>query len=410
VLPSSHLVHYALGLASPMEHNAGRTPVDSTMAKDFDSVLARFQVSDEDDSGTIPCEGLRQVLVELGLLGCKVDALLADSDVADMICHTGCYHVGDTIYYQTFLQWIFSCRRPSVELQPPRPRTTEPRTSRPDCKGVHCQSAGIPNAVQERLSEKFCHAPMLRRAKSCEIAEVARIVLGRENVRRLPLCSTVELSMWDSSMVKQLGKTIHYKGFAARVNFEDQDTQIEKKRLMELFRHANPDTIVWDGDDYQSDSFTALIPDIYSSTHPRLVMFLRDTPEEKARVLASWTPTKLPIACFLLNAELSFEQLGSEALQATQSKTIFCFGGGAVLEKEWQSASKDVNFVLVRTQRDGPNPGDRRQISPLDNLFMFGEKHHNLRRTIARRPDYCASAIDVSASSATRVLETHAST
>jgi len=283
VLPISYLVcacQFALGLALPMEYNSGRTPVDPTMATDFDFELAQFQMLDEDGSGTVPCQELRR-----------------------------------------------------------------------------------------------------GRARTCQTAEVASIAMGRENVRRSPLSSSVEFSMWDSSIVKQLGRTIHYKGFAARVNFDDQDTQIEKKHLMELFRDANPDTIVWDGDDYQPDSFTALIPDIYSSTHPRLVMFLSDTPEEKARVTASWTPTKLPITCYLLNAELSFEQLGIEALQATQSKTVFCFGGGAVLEKEWQASPKDVNFVLARTQRDGPNPGDRPQISPLDKFFILGGKHHNLENT-----------------------------
>ena len=76
---------------------------------------------------------------------------------------------------------------------------------------------------------------------------------------------------------------------SARVNFQHEDTQSEKKNAIDFFKAENPDTVVWDGDNYQEDSFTDLLPEIYRNTHPRLVMFLRDAPEEKERVLASWT-------------------------------------------------------------------------------------------------------------------------
>jgi hypothetical protein len=171
---------------------------------------------------------------------------------------------------------------------------------------------------------------------------------------------TVEFVAWDPSEFTTFGKTIHYKGFAGRLDFQDDVVQVEKKNAVDFFIEENPDTVVWDGDDHKQDSFTALIPDIYCNTHPRLVMFLRNTPEERQRVIKSWTQTKPPITCYLLSGDLSFEELGSEALKATHSKTVFCFGGGAVLEKEWLTASKDVRFVLARTCRNSPDPRDRR--------------------------------------------------
>lgn len=165
----------------------------------------------------------------------------------------------------------------------------------------------------------------------------------------------VEFASWSPSLPQSLGKIIHYKGFAARVNFADEDTQKCKRDVLQYFKAECPDTVVWDGDSYQEDSFTAMIPDIYDKIHPRLVMFLRDTPEEKKRALETWSPTGLPIVCYLLNVQ-NWRQLGREALQATQSKKVLCFGGGEVLEQEYKAAvnaNENIEFVLVCIRREG---------------------------------------------------------
>jgi len=216
----------------------------------------------------------------------------------------------------------------------------------------------------------------------------------------------LEFIPWDPSEPEELGRTIHFKGFAARVNFEEEDTLTETKNTIDFFKNATPDTVVWDGDNLEPDSFTALIPEIYHSARPRLVMFLRDTPEERQRVKSSWKETLLPITCFLLSADLTFEQLGAEALKATQSKIVFCFGGGLVLQKEWQAASKDIRFVLARTCRGGLNPEDRLQMCSLASMLVQQEKPENLdsvshSRNPSRYPDAMCSAATIHVSRVT---------
>lgn len=206
---------------------------------------------------------------------------------------------------------------------------------------------------------RACTTDDILAAGSDSTGQLRRNSLGQK--RDCQWKNGVEFASWSPSLAQSLGKTIHYKGFAARVNFADEDTQKCKRDVLQYFKAERPDTVVWDGDSYQEDSFTAMIPDIYDKIHPRLVMFLRDDPEDKKRVLETWSPTGLPILCYLLSAQLNFEQLGREALQATQSKKVLCFGGGGVLEQEYlyyyQTAPEDIEFVLVCTRREGqPSP------------------------------------------------------
>lgn len=194
---------------------------------------------------------------------------------------------------------------------------------------------------------------------------------------------TVEFATWSPSDVSRFGRIVHYKGFAARINFDDEDTQEQKRSAIEFFIKAKPDTVAFDGDNFMADSFTALLHDIYNATHPQLVMFCLDTPGEKERVMASWGPIGLPFVCFPFSAadgaQLHWDQLGIEALRLTQGKTVFCFGGGDVIKREFQAASDDVTFVVANAYRDGRNPEDGRDRCSLIDVLESADKPANLQ-------------------------------
>lgn len=183
---------------------------------------------------------------------------------------------------------------------------------------------------------------------------------------------TVSFCQWSPSIAPTLGKTIHYKGFAARLDFTDEDTQKKMEETLQYFEAERPDTLVWDGDDYEQDSFTAIIPDIYERIQPlKLVMFLPDCESHKERVRKNWSPPEgpgLPIVCYLLSAELStdYEKHGKEVLKATQSEEVVCFGGGKTLAKEYQNCEQKARFVSVGVRRPSTILGAPPELSHLE--------------------------------------------
>ena len=65
-----------------------------------------------------------------------------------------------------------------------------------------------------------------------------------------------------SDWLKSSKNIIHLKGYCARINFENDHVKEMKSDFIRHLRRAEPDLICWDGDEYQSDSFTSLIPEI----------------------------------------------------------------------------------------------------------------------------------------------------
>jgi len=147
------------------------------------------------------------------------------------------------------------------------------------------------------------------------------------------------------------GKIIHYKGFGRLVDFDDEATTKFAGVAVEYIASLRPDTIVWDGDSYASDSFTHLIPELLQRTGARLVMFLKNAEKARSRVERTWLPVGLDLECFLCATDISHDKLGEKALQSTQSREIVCFGGGPVVEAEFKLAPEDIIFHLVPAQR-----------------------------------------------------------
>eukprot|EP00928_Gymnodinium_smaydae_P046816 TRINITY_DN31208_c0_g1_i1.p1 TRINITY_DN31208_c0_g1~~TRINITY_DN31208_c0_g1_i1.p1 ORF type:complete len:315 (-),score=31.83 TRINITY_DN31208_c0_g1_i1:435-1298(-) len=211
----------------------------------------------------------------------------------------------------------------------------------------------IPEDADERLREDFGVVTRSRTYTRCSTVSHANLARARTNsFRRLSLehdgIVFMDVSELDTSL---LGDTFHLKGFAARINYDDDNTIMEADSLMNLVLHHSFETLVWDGDSFQDDSFTKLIPDIYREQKTQLVMFLRNLPEDKERVEKSWGALKLPIVCFLCDPDIGFQELGAEALRATQSKVVICFGGGAVVDEEIQAGSSDVSYYYFGTRR-----------------------------------------------------------
>ena len=77
--------------------------------------------------------------------------------------------------------------------------------------------------------------------------------------------------------------------------------------------------------------------------------------------LDTWTPQRLPITCYLCSADLDFTELGGEALKATSSTAVVCFGGGGVVKAEFANTSEDVNYLVVPIARRASGGGGREE-------------------------------------------------
>merc|ERR1712153_25824 len=80
--------------------------------------------------------------------------------------------------------------------------------------------------------------------------------------------------------------------------------------LLERLTALQPARIVWDGDNFSNDSFTRLIPQIYSQlgSAVELVAFLRECDQE--RFAQSWKPSELPVSLYLCPSALDWQKLG----------------------------------------------------------------------------------------------------
>jgi len=271
----------------------------------------------------------------------------------------------------------------SLSIQP-RSFTWTRDFSRPTAAGLAVFSQS--EALHHVKSEKFRR----RRLQTVEGADLDRILQGRTYIAA-PLADgddLIKFVEWDDKLASDLGSSVHYKGFAARIDFLHEDTEIAAQKTLEFVQRRNPDTLVWDGDSYAEDSFTYLIPRIWNERHPGLVMFLRDTPEERQRVIDSWEPLGLPITCYLCSGAVHFEDLGEQALRATHSCAVICFGGGDVVRNEFSRASDDVDYLVMPVVREkkGCRVTER---GALESQMLHASTKQNLldlRTSTASRP------------------------
>lgn len=199
---------------------------------------------------------------------------------------------------------------------------------------------------------------------------------------------TITFRQASECVAADLGRVVHFKGFGRNIAFEEAESAALAECAVAAVVELRPDTLVWDGDSHHADSFTALIPRIWSICAPQLVMFLRDHEQDRQRVQHSWPSiafdsassstagTRRPslrdevvgecwpvgIECFLVKAGIRFDELGHLAMQATKGKDVVSVGGGPVVCSEFAATPSDVTYHLVPMSRRSDNPsGSKRK-------------------------------------------------
>jgi hypothetical protein len=143
---------------------------------------------------------------------------------------------------------------------------------------------------------------------------------------------------------------VHLKGFALRINFDDAATAIAAENIVKFLHAMHPvgvDStlkIVFDGDSFSAESFTALIPRIWTLMEDghflELVAHVRRS--ERDRFAASWQPflpENVPITVHLQPDSVTYTELGIVALRHTlvdqsgqRPIIVAVLGGGLVVK------------------------------------------------------------------------------
>jgi hypothetical protein len=160
---------------------------------------------------------------------------------------------------------------------------------------------------------------------------------------------------------------VHLKGFTRRLSVQDPVTKRAIDALVSRLHTIGAKTIVWDGDSYSPDSFTALMP-LLAAAIPalRFVAFLLADCQQSFQ--ESWRKAQLRILGVLVpkselddapGATLSkYCALGVLALRLTGGSHVICFGGGPTVVSEIRTL-REENAGLKEKLCDQP-------ISPWD--------------------------------------------
>ena len=149
---------------------------------------------------------------------------------------------------------------------------------------------------------------------------------------------------------------IHFKGFGTNINFNnDKIKNLELKCIDLLYNllSINGGSLIWDGDSFKNDSFTFIIPKLFNKCKNinKQLLFLAFIKEKDIkRFTKSWNNKlkfnqkcndKIKFKLKPLSKIDNFIDLGVEALNITKSKIIICFGGGYVVNHEYQTILKN---------------------------------------------------------------------
>lgn len=181
---------------------------------------------------------------------------------------------------------------------------------------------------------------------------------SEDTSKLVPVANTISFHEAAEYNREAHGHVVHLKGFGQRIPYDDPKVAQLADIAVDKFVDLKPDTLVWDGDSFHHDSFTALIPRIYSHRRcepkPKLVMFLKK--EDQERVNDSWLNVdflngSVTIECYLFASGISFRQLGILAIRKTQSKAVVSVGGGQVVSDEFDRTSAGVIYYYIPVQR-----------------------------------------------------------
>jgi hypothetical protein len=162
----------------------------------------------------------------------------------------------------------------------------------------------------------------------------------------------------------------HLKGFGSGIDWvDDRFFEYMYKKLLNLIDTNGICTVVWDGDDYQNDSFTHILP-LLKSDRPNIQLVACLQEHEKHNrwqnsngFHGSWKD-QLPGKTVVLLVDRyvvkddHYENLGILALAATSSKTVYTFLGGLTVLQELLNVTSTVNdmrFILFNVNRTSKN-------------------------------------------------------
>ena len=217
---------------------------------------------------------------------------------------------------------------------------------------VSAVSLHLPGQVRERFG---CAPTGLQRALTCPAA--CRTARPKITVRR-----DVQYAS-----CAQPGSTVHFKGFASRVDFTDPHNIGMATLLIQRLKAIQPSRIVWDGDNFSDDSFTRLIPQMHRELGGavELVAFLRECDQD--RFSQSWEATGLPVSLYLCPSALDWQKLGTHALEVTGSEVVVCYGGGGTVADEFAAKpSAEVKFSMFAISRPSSDGSSTEHASLVD--------------------------------------------
>jgi len=210
---------------------------------------------------------------------------------------------------------------------------------------------------------------------------VEEINLGQDdettlNAMRVEKMRTA-VSMCDSN--HDPNATAHVKGFASGLA---DLTEIELSGVVDivanlLHKHCIQ-KIVWDGDDYGSDSFTCVLPKLQERMPDlKFMAFLSQCDKDKRwgndkGFDGSWkSRLSKNLNVVLVDDDIAsgdrYDQLGILALQATRAKMVIAIGGGDILRQEYEG-SDGVPFVLLNAFRHAKGVMEPSSICGLDGV------------------------------------------
>jgi len=196
------------------------------------------------------------------------------------------------------------------------------------------------------------------KSKSCKILQTLKKAVSRESVetesekKESPMKKSIVRKLED---VKEIldgvdpTEVMHLKGFGSGIESTEYDDQI-----LEML--SGYKVIEWDGDDYNKDSFTRLLP-LAMAKYPKCrfvaFKFLSDT--QKGWPGNSNFPDDFDFDVVGVDntgktdesGGVDYAYLGIEAINATGATKTICLGGGGVPKQEFDRGPSSVEWTLV---------------------------------------------------------------
>jgi hypothetical protein len=141
---------------------------------------------------------------------------------------------------------------------------------------------------------------------------------------------------------------LRFIGFALRVDYDDANTYYAANMLInDIQSLENCRDIIFDGDNFESDSFTKLLPEIYNKIPNFQIWSVVRSEKDKERFSNSWKHSNIPkINVIFLNnknsEDVSYSDFAIQCHFSQNPATLLCFGGGQCILDEYLAITTTV--------------------------------------------------------------------